>query len=53
MDEGKHRAAEEMADVLYHSLVLLNVQGVTVEEVFQVLRGRFGVSGIDEKQNRG
>ena len=26
-DEGKERAASEMADVLYHSMVLLNLQG--------------------------
>jgi phosphoribosyl-ATP pyrophosphohydrolase/phosphoribosyl-AMP cyclohydrolase len=25
-DEGKERAASEMADLLYHSMVLLNVQ---------------------------
>jgi hypothetical protein len=25
-DEGKERAASEMADLLYHAMVLLNVQ---------------------------
>ncbi|KAK9904306.1 hypothetical protein WJX75_008892 [Coccomyxa subellipsoidea] len=51
-DEGRERAASEAADLLYHSLVLLNVQGVPVSDVLKVLRGRFGVSGIDEKASR-
>lgn len=50
--EGKARTASEMADLLYHSLVLLNVQGVTVEEVLRTLRSRFGVSGVEEKASR-
>ena len=51
-DEGKERAASEMADVLYHSMVLLNLQGVEMEDVFAVLRGRFGTSGVEEKASR-
>jgi len=50
--EGPERAASEMADLLYHSMVLLNVHGVPVEDVLRELRGRFGVSGIDEKASR-
>ncbi|GMH43221.1 hypothetical protein BSKO_11143 [Bryopsis sp. KO-2023] len=50
--EGKDRAASEMADVLYHSMVLLNKQGVKMEDVLRVLRGRFGTSGIEEKSSR-
>ncbi|GBG64627.1 hypothetical protein CBR_g45683 [Chara braunii] len=38
--EGKERAASEMADLLYHSMVLLSLQGVTLEDVAQVLRSR-------------
>jgi phosphoribosyl-ATP pyrophosphohydrolase/phosphoribosyl-AMP cyclohydrolase len=41
-----------MADVLYHSLVLLNLQGVAVEDVMAVLRNRFGTSGVEEKASR-
>lgn len=51
-DEGKDRAASEMADVLYHSMVLLNLQGVGMEDVLAKLRGRFGTSGVEEKANR-
>ncbi|CAL8470789.1 g10331 [Coccomyxa elongata] len=50
--EGPERAASEAADLLYHSLVLLNLQGAPVSSVLKVLRGRFGVSGIDEKASR-
>jgi len=50
--EGAERAASEMADLLYHSMVLLNMQGVKMEEVMQVLRKRFGTSGIEEKASR-
>jgi phosphoribosyl-ATP pyrophosphohydrolase/phosphoribosyl-AMP cyclohydrolase len=50
--EGAERAASEMADVLYHSLVLLNLQGVAVEDVMAVLRNRFGTSGVEEKASR-
>lgn len=41
-----------MADLLYHSMVLLNVQGVEMEEVLGELRRRFGTSGIEEKASR-
>eukprot|EP01026_Neomeris_dumetosa_P027156 TRINITY_DN2208_c1_g1_i12.p1 TRINITY_DN2208_c1_g1~~TRINITY_DN2208_c1_g1_i12.p1 ORF type:complete len:311 (+),score=19.20 TRINITY_DN2208_c1_g1_i12:31-933(+) len=50
--EGPERCASEMADVLYHSMVLLNKQGVKVEDVLRILRSRFGVSGIEEKASR-
>ena len=42
----------QMADLLYHSMVLLNVQGVEMEEVLGELRRRFGTSGIEEKASR-
>ncbi|KAK9119471.1 hypothetical protein Scep_017564 [Stephania cephalantha] len=51
-NEDKSRAASEMADVLYHALVLLAVKDVKVEDVFQVLRQRFSKSGIEEKSSR-
>eukprot|EP00878_Enallax_costatus_P021232 GHUV01022474.1.p2 GENE.GHUV01022474.1~~GHUV01022474.1.p2 ORF type:complete len:108 (+),score=28.19 GHUV01022474.1:1259-1582(+) len=51
-DEGKERAASEMADLLYHSMVLLSVQGVPMEDVMRVLRMRFGTSGVEEKASR-
>lgn len=51
-NEGKERAASEMADLMYHSMVLLNLQGVEMEEVLRVLRKRFTQSGIEEKAAR-
>ena len=39
-------------DVLYHAMVLLNKQGVAMEDVLGVLRARFGTSGIEEKASR-
>jgi len=50
--EGKEAAASEMADVLYHAMVLLNKQEVPLADVCAVLRKRFGTSGIDEKAAR-
>jgi phosphoribosyl-ATP pyrophosphohydrolase len=49
-DGGK--LAEESADILYHLLVLWADQGVRPEEVWAVLAGRFGLSGIEEKASR-
>ena len=50
--EGKERAASEMADLLYHSAVLLRKQGVEMKDVMAVLRQRFGTSGVEEKASR-
>eukprot|EP00270_Netrium_digitus_P004963 TRINITY_DN1646_c0_g1_i4.p1 TRINITY_DN1646_c0_g1~~TRINITY_DN1646_c0_g1_i4.p1 ORF type:complete len:388 (-),score=119.10 TRINITY_DN1646_c0_g1_i4:76-1239(-) len=50
--EGRERAVAEMADVLYHSMVLLNLQGGTMEEVMETLRKRFSQSGLEEKSKR-
>lgn len=50
--EGRERSASEMADLLYHAMVLLNVQGVSLEEVMRVLRQRFATSGLEEKASR-
>lgn len=50
--EEAPRTASEMADVLYHAMVLLSVRDVTVEEVLTVLRQRFSRSGIEEKKSR-
>ncbi|KMT10789.1 hypothetical protein BVRB_5g114450 [Beta vulgaris subsp. vulgaris] len=51
-NEDKSRAASEMADVLYHSMVLLALKDVKMEDVFEVLRKRFSKSGIEEKKSR-
>ncbi len=42
----------ESADLLYHLLVLLEARGVALDDVMQVLEGRMGTSGLDEKASR-
>ncbi|KAL9239514.1 hypothetical protein vseg_013827 [Gypsophila vaccaria] len=51
-NEDRSRAASEMADVLYHSMVLLALKDVKMEDVLEVLRRRFSKSGIEEKKSR-
>jgi phosphoribosyl-ATP pyrophosphohydrolase/phosphoribosyl-AMP cyclohydrolase len=43
--EGDRRLAEETADLLYHTLVLLRAQGVRLADVEQVLCERHAVNG--------
>ncbi len=43
----------EAADVIYHLLVLLEVRGVSFDGVLDVLAGRDGISGLEEKAARG
>jgi phosphoribosyl-ATP pyrophosphohydrolase len=42
----------ETADLFFHTLVLLGFQGIPLEAVFDELRRRFGISGIEEKASR-
>lgn len=42
----------EVADLWFHSLVLLAHHGLSVEDVAAEFRRREGVSGIEEKQSR-
>lgn len=51
-NEDKTRAASEMADLLYHAMVLLKLKDVKMEEVLELLRKRFSQSGIEEKNSR-
>ena len=43
----------EVADLWFHSLVLLSHKGLTSEAVLAELARRFGVSGLEEKAARG
>ena len=47
-----NHTAHEAADLIFHALVGLEAAGVSVDAVFDQLRKRFGVSGIDEKASR-
>uniref|UniRef100_A0A7N2KZ57 phosphoribosyl-ATP diphosphatase n=1 Tax=Quercus lobata TaxID=97700 RepID=A0A7N2KZ57_QUELO len=51
-NEDKSRTASEMADVLYHAMVLLANKDVKIEDVMQVLRQRFSQSGVETKRGR-
>ena len=42
----------ESADTLFHLLVLLEMNDVTIQEVLDELDQRQGVSGIEEKKSR-
>lgn len=43
----------EIADLWFHSIVLLSWHGLRPEDVLAELRRREGISGIDEKARRG
>ena len=53
--KGGDRAAivHEIADLWFHTLVLLAQQGLKPEDILTELERRFGVSGHEEKQSRG
>ncbi|MGI9384143.1 MAG: phosphoribosyl-ATP diphosphatase [Methyloligellaceae bacterium] len=42
----------EAADLLYHLIVLLEARGIALDDVLQVLEGRMGTSGLEEKASR-
>jgi len=42
----------ESADLFFHTLVLLGYRDIPLEAVFDELRRRFGISGIEEKASR-
>lgn len=50
--EGDRRVIEESADLWYHILVLLNMHGVTMQQVSQELKDRTRQSGLEEKASR-
>jgi phosphoribosyl-ATP pyrophosphohydrolase/phosphoribosyl-AMP cyclohydrolase len=50
--ESEERVRNEAADVLYHLMVGLRLRGVTLREVIEVLAGRAGTSGFEEKAQR-
>ncbi len=52
-DGEADRLVYELADLWFHSLVLLAQQGLSHHQVLDELARRFGVSGIEEKAARG
>jgi phosphoribosyl-ATP pyrophosphohydrolase len=53
MDGDRGHVTREAADLIYHLLVLLEVAGVSLDEVKAELARRTGRSGIEEKAARG
>lgn len=51
---GGDRAAviAEVADLWFHSMVMLSHLDLDIEDVMRCLRDRFGVSGLEEKAAR-
>lgn len=48
----REEIVNEMADLFFHSLVLLGYYGIEPEEIYAELKHRFGTSGIEEKVSR-
>lgn len=51
-DGNSEQVIYEIADLWFHTLVLLSQQGLSHENVLNELARRFGVSGIEEKASR-
>jgi phosphoribosyl-ATP pyrophosphohydrolase len=50
--DDKQALINEMADLWFHSLILLINEGLSIEQVTQELDRRFGMSGLEEKAQR-
>ena len=50
--KGRAELVGEVADLWFHSMVMLSHLDVDISEVTDCLRERFGVSGIEEKAGR-
>jgi phosphoribosyl-ATP pyrophosphohydrolase len=50
---GREHLVHEVADLLFHTLVLLGLKDIPWTDVEAELARRFGVSGIEEKESRG
>ncbi|MBT8439174.1 MAG: phosphoribosyl-ATP diphosphatase [Gammaproteobacteria bacterium] len=51
-DGEKDKIIYEMADLWFHSMVLLSQQGLSPQDVLDELERRFGLSGLEEKASR-
>ncbi len=51
-DGDKDHIVYEIADLWFHSMVLLAQQDLHPDDVLEELARRFGVSGLDEKASR-
>ena len=51
-DEGKDKIIHEVADLWFHTLILLRHKNISIKEIESELMRRFGVSGHKEKAAR-
>jgi phosphoribosyl-ATP pyrophosphohydrolase len=51
-EEGRQHLVREVADLLFHTLVLLGRRDVALAEVEAELARRFGIGGIEENESR-
>ncbi len=51
-DDQNEKIIYEVADLWFHTLVLLSHKGLTAQDVLDELARREGVSGIEEKASR-
>ena len=50
---GREHLVKEVADLLFHTVVMLGYKDIPFAEVEAELGRRFGIGGIDEKEARG
>lgn len=50
--QGDEALKGEAADLIYHLMVLLECRDISIKDVLDVLQGRMGLSGHDEKAAR-
>lgn len=51
-EKARAHLVAEVADLLFHTMVLMGKFEVPIEDVYRELERRFGTSGIEEKQSR-
>tara|TARA_B100000123_G_scaffold244541_1_gene199948 strand:+ start:460 stop:777 length:318 start_codon:yes stop_codon:yes gene_type:complete len=51
-NKNEDEILNELADVLFHAIVLLKYNGLSISDVAEVLKKRLGKSGIEEKKTR-
>jgi phosphoribosyl-ATP pyrophosphohydrolase len=52
-EAGRDHLIKEVADLVFHAMVMLGYRDTTWDEVEAELARRFGISGIVEKESRG
>ena len=51
-ETGNEELVGEVADLWFHSMVMLSHLEIDVSEITECLAGRFGISGLEEKASR-